>query len=170
MTREQRIVAAGALSGVLAMGAALAASAVWLAGLPEGASAGERLAHAARWNALAALPLFLAIVVVSNRRFLGEAIDPTLGREDRTMLIDGRVIDNSFQQYVLFCAANFALAATAGAAEMSLVTGAALIFVGMRTAFWIGYRLDPLYRAFGMAGTSYLNLSLFAFAAWFAWR
>jgi len=33
-------------------------------------------------------------------------------------------------------------------------------------AFWIGYRIHPLYRAFGMAGTGYLNLGILAFAIW----
>jgi hypothetical protein len=39
----------------------------------------------------------------------------------------------------------------------------------MRFAFWAGYRRDPLYRAFGMAGTSYLTLALLCYAAWLAW-
>ena len=30
----------------------------------------------------------------------------------------------------------------------------------MRFAFWIGYRIDPLYRAFGFAATMWLNLLL----------
>jgi hypothetical protein len=35
-----------------------------------------------------------------------------------------------------------------------------------RMAFWIGYRIDPLYRAFGMGATGYLNVGLLAFAMW----
>jgi hypothetical protein len=33
-------------------------------------------------------------------------------------------------------------------------------------AAWIGYRIHPLYRAFGMAATGYLNVGLLAFALW----
>src|SRR5215469_7927028 len=32
--------------------------------------------------------------------------------------------------------------------------------------FWIGYRIHPLYRAFGMGATAYLNVGLLAFAIW----
>jgi hypothetical protein len=50
-----------------------------------------------------------------------------------------------------------------------MVPAGALIFVAMRVAFWIGYRTDPLSRAFGMAGTSYLSLVLFSYSVLLAW-
>ena len=168
MTREQRIVAVGAGTGVLTMLAALVVLRMWLPGLEEGANAGERLAFAARWNAFAALPLFFAIAAVGNQRFTSEAIDPTRGKETRAMVINGRVVDNTVQQYALFAAATLAIAASASGPLLGIVAGGALIFVVMRVAFWIGYRRDPLYRAFGMAGTSYLNLALLGYAAWLA--
>jgi uncharacterized MAPEG superfamily protein len=169
MTREQRIVAVGAGSGVLVMLAALFLLSRWLPGLIEGAEAGERLAFAARWNALAALPLFIAIAAVGNQRFKSEAIDPTRGAESRAMVIDGRVVDNTLQQYVMFAAANFSLSASATGEQLGMVPAGALIFVAMRVAFWIGYRTDPLSRAFGMAGTSYLSLVLFSYSVLLAW-
>ena len=42
------------------------------------------------------------IVAVGNARALGEAIDPTLGKESPAMIVDGRVLDNTLQQFVLF--------------------------------------------------------------------
>jgi uncharacterized membrane protein YecN with MAPEG domain len=51
-----------------------------------------------------------------------------------------------------------------------IVAAAAVVFVVARVAFWIGYRIHPLYRAAGMAATSYLCVLLFGLAAWFAWR
>ena len=39
-------------------------------------------------------------------------------------------------------------------------------FIVARMAFWIGYRIHPLYRAFGMGATGYLNVGLLAFALW----
>jgi uncharacterized MAPEG superfamily protein len=112
--------------------------------------------------------LFIAIVAVGNQRFKSEAIDPTRGKEDRAMVIDGRVVDNTIQQYAMFVAATFALGASASGDRLAVIAAGALIFVAMRFAFWVGYRRDPLYRAFGMAGTSYLNLALFCYSAWLA--
>ena len=170
MRREQKIVIAGALTGIVVMVAALVLLPGFMAALPINADAGERLAYAARWNALAALPLFVVIVSIGNARFTSEAIDPTAGKESRTMIIDGRVTDNTVQQYLLFVAATFAVAASARGDEVGVIAAAALIFVVMRLAFWIGYRVNPLYRAFGMSSIAYLNLILFGIAAWMAWR
>ena len=170
MTREQKIVAAGAGSGVIMMLAGMLALSEWMLGLPMNADGGERVAYVSGWIAVAAAPLFFSIVAVTSSRFKTAAIDPTLGVESREMIINGRVVDNTVQQYVLFIAASLGVAAAATGEEIAVVGAAALIFLIMRFAFWIGYRINPLYRAFGMAGTSYLNLTLFCYAAWLAWR
>jgi hypothetical protein len=49
---------------------------------------------------------------------------------------------------------------------MRLIPAATIVFIVARLAFWIGYRIHPLYRAFGMAATEYLNVGLLAFALW----
>jgi hypothetical protein len=49
---------------------------------------------------------------------------------------------------------------------MRIIPAAAIVFVTARAAFWVGYRLHPLYRAFGMAATGYLNVALLGFALW----
>jgi len=170
MNREQKIVAVGAVAGATSMLLALIALAHWMAGLSIIADAGERLAFAAKWDAFAAAPLFFALMAVGNARFKSEAIDPTAGRETRSMIVDGRVADNHLQQYVLFVAASMAVAASARGDQLGLVAGAAIIFVVSRFAFWIGYRIDPLYRAFGFASTAYLNVILFSTAIWMCWR
>lgn len=166
MTRDQKVVAVGAASGVLTMLGALVALSLLLTGLPPEALPGERLAYAAGWIAIAALPLFLMLLFVGNARFTSDAIDPTLGKETDAIKINGRVAENTLQQYVLFVVASLALAACATGERVSVVAAAAIIFVVMRFAFWIGYRIHPLYRAFGMAGTSYLNVVLFGYAIW----
>ncbi len=97
MTRDQKIVAAGAASGIVSM-----AVAMWMLSTllppPGPKSLAGALAYAARWLAFAALPLFAMIAAVGNARFLGEAIDPTRSAEDRTMIVNGRVADNTTQQ------------------------------------------------------------------------
>ena len=169
MNRDQRIVALGAAAGVASM---LASMYLLHKALPlaEGMSdVSARIAYALRCLALAATPLVAMFAAVGNARFLGEAIDPMLGAESRTMRIDGRVADNSFQQFLLFMAASLALAVGLTAEWMNLILAAAITFVAARFLFWIGYRINPLYRAFGFAATAYLNLGLLTAALWIAW-
>jgi hypothetical protein len=169
MTRDQKVVAIGAASGVAAMMLAMWLLSTRMLAAPAGMeSVGERLGYALRWAVVAALPFFAMIAAIGNARALGAAIDPTLGREDRAMIVDGRVADNTLQQYVLFLAGSLALAASLSPGRMPVIAAAAIVFVVARLAFWIGYRIDPLYRAFGFAATAYLNLGLLAAALWFA--
>ena len=168
MNREQKLVAIGASSGVAIMIGALIGLSSVMPGLPITADAGDRLAFAAKW--LAAAPVFLAIIAVGNARFFSEAIDPTAGRESQTMVVNGRVVDNSLQQYVLLFAATMAVAASANGTQLGIVSAASVIFIVSRFAFWIGYRIEPVYRAFGFASTAYLNIILFGTAIWLAWR
>jgi hypothetical protein len=168
MTREQKVVALGAASGIIFMVAAMVALSALLP-IPLSASALEgRIAYALRWQALAALPLFLMIGAVGNARFKSTAIDPTRGGEDRKTMINGRVADNSTQQLLLFMAGSLALAASLAPHQMPVVGAAAIVFAFCRIAFWIGYRIDPLYRAFGFSSTAYLNGGLLIAAIWFA--
>lgn len=169
MTKDQKIVATGALTGILTMLTALVLLSAIFPGLSPDAEAGARLAYAIRWIALAALPLALAIASVGNARFSSEAIDPTACRESDSMVINGRVVDNTVQQYLLFGVAALAVAASAEGDQLGVVAAGAIIFVIARLAFWIGYRIRPLYRAAGFASTFYLNVALFGYALWLAW-
>ena len=95
MRAEQKIVAVGAASGVVAM-----ALSVWIltaALLTPGIAdaLGDRLAYALRANIVAVLPLFIMFAMIGNSRFLSEAIDPTRHAERRSQEIDGRVADRS---------------------------------------------------------------------------
>jgi hypothetical protein len=165
MTADQRKVAIGASSGIVAM-----ALAMWLLtnALPpvEAPSMADRLACAALANVFAALPLFAMIVAVGNQRFLSEAIDPTLHKENQRMVVDGRVADNTTQQFLLFATATFGLSVNVG--DLRVIDAAAIVFVVARLAFWVGYRVHPLYRAFGFASTVYLNLGLLGAAIYLA--
>lgn len=168
MTREQKIVGTGAAAGIVSM-----ALGMWLLStlLPAPAgmeTPGDRLAYAARWLALAALPLFAMVAAVGNARFTTAAIDPTLGLEDRRTLINGRVADNTGQQLLLFAAGLLGLAASLPAEWMGVIRAAAIVFVFFRIAYWIGYRIHPLHRAFGFSSIAYLNLGLLLAAVWLA--
>jgi hypothetical protein len=160
MKREQRIVAVGAASGVAAM-----ALGVWVLTktLPTPAIAGmlgERLAYALRANILAIVPFFIMLITVGNSRFLSEAIDPTRHAESRSMEIDGRVADNTLQQNFVFAVASLALSTIVPLEHLQVVWACAIVFVVARTVFWLGYRINPLYRAPGMSATAYMNLGM----------
>ena len=154
MTRDQKIVGIGAASGVAAMIVAIAGIYQFWPSSPNLVDISSRLAYAP------------GIMTVGNNRFLSEAIDPTLRKEDAATQINGRVVENTLQQFVLFLVATTALSVNLTAAEMRIIPSAAIVFVAARLAFWAGYRIHPLYRAFGMAATAYLNIGLLAFALW----
>jgi hypothetical protein len=160
MTSEQKIVAVGAVSGVALMVAAVSVLTVMLPvpGIRE--DVGARLAYTLRANVFALIPFFIMIMMVGNERFFSDAIDPTRHAENRVMEINGRVADNTLQQNFVFAVATHAASTIVPSHYLQVVWACAIWFVIARFAFWVGYRIYPLYRAPGMAGTAYMNLAL----------
>ena len=160
MNVEQKIVAVGAAAGVVVM-----ALSVWLLtkALPTPVivdTLGERLAYALRANIVAVVPFFIMLATVGNSRFLSEAIDPTRRAESRSIQIDGRVADNTLQQNFVFAVASLTLSTIVPLHHLQVVWACAIVFVAARAVFWLGYRLNPLYRAPGMSATAYMNLGM----------
>jgi hypothetical protein len=160
MKPEQTTVAIGAASGI-----ALMLLAVWVLtqALPApqiADTAADRLAYALRANVVALLPLFIMLVTIANGRFLSEAIDPTRRAESRTQEINGRVAHNTLEQNFVFAVASLALSTVVPLAYLQVVWACTIVFVVARMAFWIGYRINPLHRAFGMSSTAYMNLGM----------
>lgn len=160
MKSEQKIVAMGAGSGV-----ALMVAGVWLlAGVlpvPNIADTIDaRLAYALGANVFALVPFFIMLATIGNERFFSKAIDPTRHAESATMEINGRVADNTLQQNFVFLVATLALSTVVPFHYLQVIWACAIVFVIARCAFWLGYRTHPLYRAPGMAATSYLNLAI----------
>lgn len=166
MTRDQRVVALGAASGVVAMLVSVAAIFRFWPVDPGLADSSARIAYTLQANAFAALPLLISVAVVGNNRFLSEAIDPTLQKENLATQINGRVAENTQQQFLLFLVGTLALSTRLTADQMRVIPAVAIVFVAARILFWIGYRIDPLYRAFGMAATGYLNVGIIGFTLW----
>src|SRR5262249_34893825 len=108
----------------------------------------------------------LGILVIGNARFLSEAIDPTLEKEDLAMQINGRVVNNTLQQFTLFFVATTALCVNVSSGQMRLIPAATIAFIVARITCWSGCRSDPLCRAFGVGATGCLNVGLLAFALW----
>ena len=163
MKAEQKTVAIGAISGITLMVLSL-----WVLTrhLPQpllADAAPDRLAYALKANAVALLPLFIMLVVIGNKRFLSEAIDPTRHAESQAMEIDGRVVDNTLQQNFVFAVASLALSTVVPVQHLQVVWACAIVFIVARVAFWVGYRINPLFRAPGMAATAYMNLGIMVY-------
>jgi len=167
MTRDQKTVAAGAAAGVATMVLMVWTLSGTIAPAAIADTPADRLAYAVPWAVVAALPLVGMVAAVGNARAMSDAIDPTLGKESPAIKIDGRVLDNTLQQFVLFVVGMLALSVSLPLNRLNVVGAAAITFVVMRLAFWVGYRIRPVYRAFGFASTFYLNLAMLIAALWF---
>ena len=166
MTRDQKIVATGAASGIVGMVLAVwgLSSAIEPPTLAD--TAADRIGYALPWAVVAILPYFAMVAAVGNARFLSEAIDPTLGKESPKMVVNGRVADNTLQQFVCFLVGITAVAVSVPIAWLSIIPALAITFVICRMIFWIGYRIHPLYRAPGFSSTSYMNLFMYIGVLW----
>jgi len=168
MKPEQKIVAASAASGI-----ALMVLSVWVLTslLPQPDitdTVAERLAYALKANMVAVVPLFVMIITIANSRFLSDAIDPTRRAESRSMQIDGRVVDNTLQQNFVFAVTSLAVSTFVPFHNLQVVWACAIVFIVARCAFWLGYRINPLYRAPGMSATAYLNLGMILYGVYSA--
>jgi hypothetical protein len=166
MTKDQKTVAVGAASGIVGMVLLVWALSSLIAPPPLDDTAGDRIAYALPWAALAILPYFAMVAAVGNARFLSEAIDPTLGKESQAMVVNGRVADNTLQQYMLFLVGMLGLAVTLPIGRLGIVAAVAITFVVFRIVFWIGYRIKPLYRAPGFSSIAYMNLGMLLTTLW----
>ena len=161
MKAEQKIVAVGAASGVIVMAFSVWYLTTHVLSTPMIVDeTAARLAYALGANVFALVPLFIMFITVGNERFLSEAIDPTRHAESAKMEINGRVADNTLQQNFLFFVASLALSTIVPFQYLQIIWACAIVFVVARCIFWLGYRINPLYRALGMSATAYMDLGI----------
>ena len=159
MKSEQKIVAIGAAFGVIMM----ALTVLGLSSIlptPHAVTIAERLALVLQLNVLAIIPFFIMLIAVGNSRFFSDAIDPTLHNENTRQEIDGRVVENTLQQNFVFLVGTLALSTVLPQSWLQALYAVTIVFILARVAFWVGYRLHPLYRAPGMSATAYMNLGI----------
>lgn len=166
MTKDQKTVAIGAASGIAAMIVLVLLLASLIPAPHIADTAAQRIAYALKWAVVAVLPFFLMLAAVGNARFFSEAIDPTLAKEGKKMIVDGRVADNTLQQFVVFLVGMLALAVSLPPERLNVIPAVTITFVLARLVFWIGYRIHPLFRAPGFAATAYMNLLMLVAALW----
>ena len=166
MTKEQNTVAIGAASGTLMMVLMVWGLASLIPAPQHVHSLADRIAFTLQINVFAALPLLIMIAYVGNSRFLSAAINPLARAETDAQIINGRVADNTLQQNFLFLVGTLGLSTVLEEIHLQVLVALAIVFVLARVAFWIGYRMNPLYRAPGMAATAYINLGVYVYAAY----
>lgn len=160
MNKSQKIVAMGAVSGIVSM---LLAVCIITSLVPPFSGMEDpvrRVLLALVLNVFAVVPLFVMIAAVGNARFMSDAIDPLKHKENKDMEVDGRVVDNTLQQNFVFFVGTLALATVLPSTATGVLVAVTIVYIVARFAFWFGYRKNPLYRAPGMAATSYLNLGI----------
>ena len=160
MNVDQKKVAFGAASGVICMVGLVTLLYALLPDVSDMGSMLDRLVFTLQWNVVATIPFFVELAVVGNGRFLSDAIDPLRHAENRAMEINGRVVDNTLQQNFVFFVGTLALSTLLTAQTIKVVPALVVVYIVARIAFWVGYRINPLYRAPGMAATSYMNLGI----------
>ena len=116
------------------------------------ASATERVINATiqlRWPVL----LLFLMVIRQFRVFDTEgAADPLAGAESRRFKVNRQVLQNSFEQFVLYAPTILAFAALAATDDLwRLVPISILLFTAGRLLFWIGYSQSSQLRAPGFA-------------------
>jgi len=156
MFRKQVIAIAGALP---AMPAVLL---VWLyvdelfgfVALPPDTIA-DRLALVASWLLIPGWTLLAGIFGASRRGFIAGAIEGTRTPESWSLEVNLRYNLNTIEQVVLVAIAWACLALVLPHDRLVLIPAMAVLFGIGRLTFWIGYRIHPLARTFGMTLTAF---------------
>jgi uncharacterized membrane protein YecN with MAPEG domain len=164
MTKEQKIVLIGMIGAATFSAVffefAFRATALDLL-LVKDLEAGDRLAYAVRCDVIAALCMLAGVAMIANRRFLlPEAIG---GGRAASLEVDLRYLTNTTEQLVLAVIAHLALSVELPAGSLRAIPILVVLFVIGRIAFWIGYRISPVGRAFGFATTFYPTVAAYGY-------
>ena len=163
MIRKQLILLAGAAPAFLAVILVWRYAPVLFAGarLPSD-DAAARLAFATHWLIAPGLTLLVGVVGTGRRGFIDGAIEGTRTPAHHGLEINLRYNQNTLEQTVLAAIAWLGLALALPDQRLALIPAMASLFVLGRLTFWIGYRINPLGRAFGMVLTILPTLIAYA--------
>ncbi|HWZ63459.1 MAG TPA: MAPEG family protein [Steroidobacteraceae bacterium] len=100
----------------------------------------------------------------ARRGFIPEAIGGTRAPASASLEINLRYNQNTLEQTVLACIA-WACLAVLPSTHLALIPAMATLFTIGRYAFWIGYLLHPMGRAFGMALTAFPTIAAYVMLA-----
>jgi hypothetical protein len=126
----------------------------------------HRLSFALRWMLLPGVCLLAGVIVAGRRGFVPDAIDGTRTPASLSLEINLRYNQNTLEQVVLACIAWINLAITLPIEQLTLIPAMASLFAVGRGAFWIGYLLHPMSRAFGMVLTVLPTIGAYVWLLW----
>lgn len=105
------------------------------------------------------LPCFmflLGIMSLAHGRFGNASDDPTKCEcLDQKMKVNIRYLSNTHEQFTLFIVNVLGLAIFLPVSYLTLIPIYSSLFVIGRIVFWVGYRINPLYRATGFGISFY---------------
>jgi uncharacterized MAPEG superfamily protein len=87
-------------------------------------------------------------------------------RESSFQLRAQRALTNSVEQTAIFAPALLAAAVLADPADIRFAGVMTALFCAARGFFWVGYVINPLYRAPGMIMTLNINVAVVAYAVY----
>ena len=165
--RKQAVGIAGALPAFVVVALTLehARNLFAFVSLPEDNLA-SRLAFAVRWMLLPGVCLLVGVVFAGRRGFVPDAIDGTRTPASRSLEINLRYNQNTLEQTILACIAWASLATSLPAVGLVLIPAMATLFAVGRAAFWVGYLIHPMGRAFGMVLTVVPTIASYAWLLW----
>ncbi|MCK6528430.1 MAPEG family protein [Myxococcota bacterium] len=107
---------------------------------------------------LQALPAAVVMLVLQGLWRAGDTVEAETrvldGMESRGWKINQRVMDNTLEQAAIFSPMLAALALRIDPEHTFVLPFLVGIWTAGRVLFWIGYRIEPVYRAIGMDWTS----------------
>lgn len=166
--RKQLIVIAGAAAGVGFVATVWANLFTWFSwAQPAADDMTNRLAFALRWLLAPGVALAVGVSAAGRRGFLADAIDGTRTPSSHGLEINLRYNQNTLEQAVLAAIAWVSLALVLPHRWLTVIPAMACLFLVGRALFWIGYRVYPTLRAFGMVLTA---LPTFVAYIWLVWR
>jgi len=125
----------------------------------------DRLAFVATWLLIPGWALLAGIFGASRRGFIAGAIEGTRTPESWSLEVNLRYNQNTIEQVVLAAIAWACLALALPHDRLLLIPGMAILFGIGRLTFWIGYRIHPLARSFGMTLTAFPTVIAYVWLA-----
>lgn len=119
----------------------------------------HRLAFALQCTLPMVVVVFVAILMVMNKRGFTKAVDPLSGNES-ILQLDKNVLWNTLEQFVIgFSLLLIASTVFKTTEQLKLIPIYSFLFVFGRIAFRVGYGISSKHRAFGMS----MNLHIVGF-------
>ena len=152
--RKQLIGIAGAIAAAITLWFVWQFRAAFASHLPVADTVQDRLAFMLTWLLLPGLSLLIGVQGAARRGFYEDAIDGTRTPQSPALEINLRYNTNTVEQGLLAAIAWAGLALKLPFDMLSIIPVMAVVFFVGRIAFFAGYLIYPIARAYGMVLTA----------------